>query len=95
MIDWYSLVFSAFWISGLAILLAAFSHHYWLAPQEGHNLRQQLEQPAFLQHFWISFSFISIGLAGTSHRKWETIVWIIFLMISAVNAIKMIRMSKQ
>jgi hypothetical protein len=94
MIDWYALVLNTFWIIGLALLLAAISYHYWLAPLEGRSLRQQLDQPAFLQHFWISFSFISIGLAGTSQRVWEMILWIIFLLISAVNAIKMIRSSK-
>jgi len=90
-IDWISVLVNSFWIFGLAILLAAFSHHYWLAPQQNRSLRQQLDQPAFLKFFWLGFIFITVGLAGTSQRGWETGVWIIMLMISIVNLYSTIR----
>jgi hypothetical protein len=88
-INWFSLFFNTFWILGLAILLAALSYYYWQASQESRPLREQLNQPSFLKFFWLSFVFIGVGLAGTSQRAWETTIWIIFTLISAINVIKM------
>lgn len=87
-IDWLSLFFNAFWILGLAILLADFSYHYWQAGQERRSLSEQLNEPSFLRFFWISFTLISIGLAGTSQRLWETAIWIAFTLVSIVNAFR-------
>ena len=87
-INWFSVFINSFWIIGLAILLAAFSYHYWLADQENRRLREQLNQPAFQKLFWLSFIFIGIGLAGTSQTGWETGLWIIFTLFSIVNTIK-------
>jgi len=87
-IDWFSVFINSFWIVGLAILLAAFSYHNWQAEIENRRLREQLERPSFQRFFWISFTLIGIGLAGTSQRSWETAVWIAFTLLSVVNAIK-------
>jgi len=92
-IDWYGVLVNSFWILGLSVLLAAFSYHYWLAGEEKRRLKEQLDQPSFLRLFWISFVLISIGLAGTSQRWWETGIWIIFLLISAVNVYNIQRSS--
>ncbi|MCP4423756.1 MAG: hypothetical protein GY803_04615 [Chloroflexi bacterium] len=88
MINWFSVFSNSFWIIGLAILLAAFSYHYWLADQENRRLREQLSQPAFHKSFWVSFVFIGIGLAGTSQKSWEAGLWIIFTLFSIVNTVK-------
>jgi hypothetical protein len=87
-INWYAVVINSFWILGLAILLAAFSYHYWLAPQADRRLIEQLNQPSFLGFFWLGIIFVCIGLAGTSSQPWESRLWIIFLLISVVNAFK-------
>jgi len=86
MIDWPGVLINSFWIFGLALLLAGFSHHYWLASVEQRGLKEQLNQPSFRRLFWISLVFLGIGLAGTSRQLWESGIWIIFLLISAVNA---------
>ena len=88
MIDWSSIFINSFWIIGLALLLAAFSYHYWLASQENRRLKEELARPPFQTYFWISFVLIGIGLAGTSQRTWETIVWIIFVIFSIVNTVQ-------
>jgi hypothetical protein len=75
MINWQSVIFNSFWIFGLALLLAAFSYHYWEATQNGRSLRSQLSQPAFLRFFWLAIFFISIGLIGTSQQLWEMAIW--------------------
>jgi hypothetical protein len=87
MIDWLGVLFNSAWILGLSLLLAGFSHHHWLASLENRVLREQLAQPSFRKLFWISLFLVGIGLAGTSQRLWESGIWIIFLLISAVNAI--------
>ncbi len=84
-INWQSVIINSFWIVGLAILLAAFSYHYWLANEENRRLRDQLNHPTFQRLYWLSFVFVGIGLAGTSQKTWEMIVWIIFILFSAVN----------
>lgn len=84
MIDWRSLIFNAFWIVGLAVLLAGISYHYWEASQERRPLREQLNQLSFSRVFWISFILISVGLAGTSQRLWETAIWLLLVFISTV-----------
>ena len=75
MINWQSVIFNSFWILGLAILLAAFSYHYWEATQNGRSLRAQLGQPAFLRFFWLAIFLVSIGLIGTSQQLWEMAIW--------------------
>jgi len=87
-IDWRSLIFNAFWILGLAVLLAAFSYHSWAAGQERRPLREQLNQPSFSRLFWISLTFVSVGLAGTSQRLWETAIWVLFIIVSVAYTFK-------
>jgi hypothetical protein len=75
MINWQSVIFNSFWILGLAVLLAAFSYHYWEAHQLGRSLREQLSQAAFLRFFWLAILLVSIGLIGTSQQIWEMVIW--------------------
>ncbi len=75
MINWQSLIFNSFWLMGLALLLAAFSYHYWLAGQNSRQLRLQLSEPGFLKPAWLSLVFVGIGLAGSSQATWELVLW--------------------
>jgi hypothetical protein len=93
-INWRSVIFNSFWLIGLAILLAAFSYHYWLARQINGRLRDQLNHPTFQRLYWLSFVFVGIGLAGTSQKTWEMIVWIIFILFSVVNMANAFRSSR-
>lgn len=91
MIDWYVVVVNSFWIAGAAVLLAAFSYHYWIAEQASHRLREQLNQTSFLRSFWLGILLIALGLAGTSSRAWEITVWSVFALLSLVNVVKVVR----
>ena len=71
MINWQSLFFNSFWIVGLALLLAAFSYHYWVAQTTQLSLKEQLNTQPFQQLFWLSFVLVGIGLVGTSTTWWE------------------------
>ncbi len=85
MIDWTTLLVNGLWILGAAILLAAFSYHYWQAQAEGAPVRVQLERPSFSRPFWLGFVLISLGLMGASNRWWETAVWGLFTVFSLFN----------
>ena len=87
MISWQSVIFNSFWISGLAILLAAFSYQYWEASQNSQSLRVQLSQPSFLRLFWMSIFLISIGLVGTSQQLWEMALWAGLALFSLVTIV--------
>ncbi|MFO7682815.1 MAG: hypothetical protein R6X34_22480 [Chloroflexota bacterium] len=84
-INWFSVFINLFWVVGLAVLLAAFSYHAWLAGEEERPLKLQLNQTAFQKYFWLSVALIAIGLAGTSQRTWEILIWTIFTLISIYN----------
>ena len=75
MINWQSVIFNSFWITGLSVLLAAFSYHTWAATEYGRSLRVQLAEPAFLRFFWLAACLIGVGLAGTSSQLWEMLIW--------------------
>jgi hypothetical protein len=91
MINWQSVILNSFWIVGLAIILAAFSYHYWLAGQENRNLRLQLNEPGFLKPTWLGLIFIGIGLIGTSRELWEMILWGVLTLIAIVLFIGLLR----
>lgn len=92
-IDWFSVFINLFWIVGLAILLAAFSYYSWLARVEERPLKIQLNQPGFQAAFWFSIVLIAIGLAGTSQRTWEIVLWTIFALISIYNLLTLLKSS--
>lgn len=95
MIDWQSVFFNGFWILGLAILLAAVSYYSWKARVEKRRVRARLNDPPFLRLFWLSFSFIGIGLAGTSSRWWETGLWVVFTLLSFIYFIRISKITVQ
>jgi len=90
-INWFSVFINLFWILGLAVILASFSFHYWLAGEEKRPLKAQFNQPAFQKPFWVGILLISIGLAGTSEQLWEIGIWTIFALICMYNLFTLIR----
>ncbi|MBK8986050.1 MAG: hypothetical protein IPM39_08210 [Chloroflexi bacterium] len=91
MINWFSVFINSFWIVGLALLLAAFSYHYWLAGDSQRPLRTQLDAPSFLKPFWLGMALVGIGLAGTSQPLWETGIWTFFALLSLYNLFTLVR----
>jgi hypothetical protein len=89
-INWLSVLANSFWILGAAILLAAFSYQYGTPEENGRQttLKERLNEPAFLRFFWLSFVFIAIGLAGTSQRSWEMILWGVMAVLSLYQMVR-------
>ena len=85
MVPWWSVLLNTLWILGLALLLADLSFHSWLARQEGSSLRQQFNKLQFLKYFWLALVLITLGLAGTSNRLWERVLWLLLALVSLVR----------
>ncbi|MCA9966879.1 MAG: hypothetical protein KC423_21670 [Anaerolineales bacterium] len=94
MINWQSLFFNSFWIVGLALLLAAFSYHYWVAQTTQLSLKEQLNTQPFQQLFWLSFVLVGIGLVGTSTTWWESGIWLLFTLWSVVSSVQLWRQKR-
>lgn len=82
-----SILFSSLWILGAALLLAALSYYYDESRRDGGGLRQQWKRRSFQLAAWMAFFLIGVGLAGTSSRLWETVVWILFATFSLAGAL--------
>ena len=93
MINWQSVIFNSFWILGLATLLAVFSYGYWQAEQEGQRLPTILGGIGFQRALWLSIALIGTGLAGTSEKFWEILLWGILTVIALVIMLTSFRKS--
>ena len=47
MIDWSTLAFNGLWILGLALLVATYSYHDWLAAERGRRRREMFRERSF------------------------------------------------
>ncbi len=88
-----SVLFNSFWILGLSLLLASLSYHHYQAQRSERSLREQLSTRSFLLSAWSSAALVGVGLAATSTRLWETVIWIAFTLYSIVNAVGVWRAS--
>jgi hypothetical protein len=75
MIDWFNLAANALWIIGLAIALAVVSHASWQASLHHEKLRSRLAQPSYQIFFDLAAVLFCLGMAATSRRVWEIILW--------------------
>jgi len=75
MIDWFNLAANTLWIIGLAIALAVVSHASWQAALHHEKLRSRLAQPGYQMFFDLAAILFCLGMAATSRRVWEIILW--------------------
>ena len=86
MIDWVNVALNAFWILGLAIILAAFSYHQWLARETASRLRELWSQPSWQIPFSAGMLLTCIGLGyGVAERWWERTIWTTLAATCAVQ----------
>lgn len=95
MINWQSVLFNSLWIVGLALLLAGFSYSYWAARDGKRPLSHQLASVEFLAPFWAGMLLFCAGLAGTSERVWEIILWGLLALFSIFNLARLGWQAKQ
>jgi hypothetical protein len=76
MIDWPVVALNAVWVFGLAIILAAFSYHHWLAAETPRDLREALSEPSWKLSLSIGLLLTCVGVGyGVVHRWWERTAW--------------------
>jgi phosphoglycerol transferase MdoB-like AlkP superfamily enzyme len=75
MIDWFNLAANALWIFGLAVALAVVSHASWQAVLHHEKLRFRLAQPGYQIFIDLAAVLFCLGMATTSRRVWEIILW--------------------
>ncbi|MFC2054631.1 hypothetical protein ACFLV7_10120 [Chloroflexota bacterium] len=95
MINWFNLIANSFWILGCALALATFSYASWQASVENEKMRMVLASAAYKIILYAAGALFSIGLAATSDRMWEIILWIILAVFFAVQIGISIRQKKK
>jgi hypothetical protein len=81
MIDWFGLVANALWILACAIALATLSHASWVASLQHEKLRKILAIPQYQASINLAGILFCLGLAGTSNKWWEIVLWLIVVGI--------------
>ena len=75
MFDWFTLLFSSFWIVGLAIILA-FIGYYDCVVKGGYKNVDSLRSRSAIQTAILAGSFLLfVGLLGLADTWWERIIW--------------------
>ena len=95
MIDWLNLIYNTLWILGLALALATLSSTSWEASRDHEKFRVRLNRPATHIALNLAGVLFCAGLATTSKKTYEIILWailgvafagqMIYLMISSSN----------
>ena len=81
MLNWLNLIYHFLWLSGTAIIIAAFSYHDWLAHQQGIRVSQVLGRSSFQILLTVGMLLISLGLACLAQHWWERIIWLAFSIV--------------
>jgi len=79
MIDWVNLASNALWIFALALALAMFSFAYWERSATGERMRVILTKPRWEVGLNLAGALFCLGLAATSDRLWERVLWLILM----------------
>jgi hypothetical protein len=85
MIDWVSLGFSALWILGLGLVVAALGFAYYLAEQQEQHFKQALKIPACRIMMDLGLVFFALGWTGSASSTWERIVWAVLALLFLVQ----------
>ena len=85
MINWYNLFANGLWIIALALLLAILSYSRWEAKQRGERLADRLDHSQRIIPLNIAGSLFCLGLAATSHRWWEIVVWLLLFTLFLIQ----------
>jgi hypothetical protein len=86
MINWLNLIANSFWILGCALALATVSYASWQASVEDTKMRMVLSSPGYKISLYTAGAIFSIGLAATSDRIWEIILWTILAILFIIQA---------
>jgi hypothetical protein len=95
MIDWYLVGFSALWILGLGLVVAALSFANYQAGQQKWRFRQALEIPACRIMIDLGLVLFCLGWTGSVSSTWEHLLWAVLALVFAVQTWQAMKMSNQ
>ncbi len=75
LIDWGLVSFSALWIVGLSIILAACSFADYNAAEQRLRTRTVLRGPSYQAAINAGLVLFCLGLMGSSRAWWEQLLW--------------------
>ncbi len=79
MINWWGLASNSIWILAIAMALAVFSIAYYESRQKGEKLRQVFNSPTYTLPLNLAGAIFCLGMAVTSGRWWEVLLWIVLM----------------
>ena len=86
MINWFNLIANTFWILGCALALATLSYASWQASSKNEKMGVVLSSPGYKISLYAAGALFSIGLAATSDRIWEILLWTILAILFIIQA---------
>jgi hypothetical protein len=86
LIDWRLVGFSALWILGLAVVLAALSYADYAAGQGRLRLRAVLARPHQQMAINAGLALFCLGLLGSARAWWESALWAVLAAAFAWQA---------
>lgn len=86
MIDWLNLLSNSIWIISIAFALAIVSIAYYQSQQREEKLRQVLKTPKYILILNISGVVFCLGMALTSTKWWEILLWIVLMVLFSYQA---------
>ncbi len=75
LIDWRLVGSSALWITGLAVILAAFSFADYAASQQRRRTRDVLRSGGYPAAITGGLALFCLGLFGSAHTWWQQLLW--------------------
>ena len=85
MIDWLNLIANSFWILGCALALATLSYASWQTSVANEKMGMVLSSPGYKISLYAAGALFSIGLAATSDRIWEILLWTILVILFIIQ----------
>ncbi len=87
MIDWFNVAANSLWILGCAVALATLSYASWYASVYHEKLRQTLGGRNFQVSLNAAGVLFCLGLAATSGKVWEIILWAVLAVVFIVQIV--------
>ena len=88
MINWWDLAANSIWVLAIVFALAVFSVAYYQAQREGEKIRSILNAPRFALQLNLAGAIFCLGMAATSTRWWEFLLWIILMGLFSYQGYK-------
>lgn len=78
-LNFFALISNIIWIFSMALAVAVFSIAYYQSQISGKKIKVLLQEPKYILPLNISVVGFCLGMALTSDRWWEILLWIVLI----------------